>query len=96
MVTKKQREFYIDEIRNFIGRNGVISFEHGYTYPYINKKNKFHSIGVGNDNIIYIIVLDEKNKGKIMFERDLFNVQMKTIYNELFKYHRYVCNGYRI
>ena len=87
----KNYENPIEDIKKFIGENGLVPFEHGYKRPRFKFEGQEYECYMVSDSLVYcfkIILKTEKRRYSLLLAT-LPKKQLNKIMNELEKYQLY-------
>lgn len=80
----------LEEIKNYVGKNGLVSFEHGYKNPRFKFHGEVYECSMIGDTIVYCMKLVSFHRkiSSVLLE-ELTKTQLNKLLNEMKKYDLY-------
>ena len=84
----------LEEIKNYVGKNGLVPFEHGYKNPRFKFHGAVYECSMIGDTIVYCMKLVSFNgkttrKTSSVLLEELTKTQLNKLLNEMKKYELY-------
>ena len=81
----------LEEIKNYVGKNGLVPFEHGYKNPRFKFQGVNYECSMVSDSIAYcskILSPTQRRRSDLLLSK-MTRPQLNKLYNELKKYELY-------
>ena len=80
----------LEEIKNYVGKDGLVPFEHGYKNPRLKFHGEVYECSMISDTIVYCMKLVSFHRKirRVLLE-ELTKTQLNKLLNEMKKYELY-------